>query len=356
MKRTTCWIGLLCATVAAVGAGAGTARADGLPVLGVDAGLEGVVGLAGDARYVTLPAGKNTVVARVDPRGGRIVRSRLLPGTLTIPAVAYDGSSGGLSGDGRTLVLIRPRLSFPRATTTLVALDAKRLVPRSEVKLRGDFSYDALSPDGAWLYLIQYVSPTDPTRYAVRVYDLEVGRLLAQPVTDPVESEHGEGKGEARHEHDVGRDLQCLVALAGHAPPTGCGRRDAKAEQAQEGFEDDRRRHEVCGLDDDRPERVGQDVPGQNLEVGGPDGAGRLYKLTLAESQRLSADQPSHPQPGRDRDREDDVLNAAPDQHHQDQGDEQVGHAVGDVDQRRYDHVDLASVEARQQAENNPDD
>ena len=187
MKRTTCWIGLLCATVAAVGAGAGTARADGLPVLGVDAGLEGVVGLAGDARYVTLPAGKNTVVARVDPRGGRIVRSRLLPGTLTIPAVAYDGSSGGLSGDGRTLVLIRPRLSFPRATTTLVALDAKRLVPRSEVKLRGDFSYDALSPDGAWLYLIQYVSPTDPTRYAVRVYDLEVGRLLAQPVTDPNE-------------------------------------------------------------------------------------------------------------------------------------------------------------------------
>jgi len=203
------------------------------------------------------------------------------------------------------------------------------------------------------------------TELSCEVLDLEQGagyrRILGsiasrQPVPYPVEGEDCEGQGKARSEHDVWRDLDRLIALDCHAAPTRRWGRDAHAQQAEEGLEYDRRGHQVCGLDDDRPERVGQDVPGQNFEVGGPDGAGRLYKLTLAESQRLSADQPSHPQPGRDRDREDDVLNAAPDQHHQDQGDEQVGHAVGDVDQRRYDHVDLASVEARQQAENNPDD
>ncbi len=187
MKRTAFWIGLICTTMVAAGAGAGSARADGLPVLGVDAGPGGVAASTGGARYVTLPAGMNTVVARVDPNGGRILGSRFLPGTFTIPAVAYDGSAGGLSGNGSTLVLIRPRAAFPRVQTTLEVLDAKRLQPRSEVKLQGDFSYDAVSPNGSWLYLIQYVSPRDPTRYAVRVYDLRANRLLGEPVTDPRE-------------------------------------------------------------------------------------------------------------------------------------------------------------------------
>ena len=38
------------------------------------------------------------------------------------------------------------------------------------------------------LYLIQYVSPRDPTRYLVRAYDTRRGRLLAEPIVDPHES------------------------------------------------------------------------------------------------------------------------------------------------------------------------
>src|SRR6266545_4204338 len=212
MKRTAFWIGLICTTMVAAGAGAGSARADGLPVLGVDAGPGGVAASTGGARYVTLPAGMNTVVARVDPNGGRILGSRFLPGTFTIPAVAYDGSAGGLSGNGSTLVLIRPRAAFPRVQTTLEVLDAKRLQPRSEVKLQGDFSYDAVSPNGSWLYLIQYVSPRDPTRYAVRVYDLRANRLLGEPVTDPRE------RGEKMRGSPVTRAARCidLDLLAGN--------------------------------------------------------------------------------------------------------------------------------------------
>lgn len=219
MKRITLWTGLICTTMVAAGAGAGSARADGLPVLGVDAGPGGVAASTGDARYVTLPAGKNTVVARVDPNGGRILGSKFLPGTFTIPAVAYDGSAGGLSGDGRTLVLIRPRASFPRAQTTLVVLDAKRLLRRSELKLPGDFSYDAVSPNGLWLYLIQYVSPRDPTRYVVRVYDLRAGRLLAEPVTDPHErGENMRGSPVTRATSADGRWAYTLYDGAGKVP------------------------------------------------------------------------------------------------------------------------------------------
>ncbi len=157
------------------------ARADGLPVLGIDVGGIGIATRSGDARYVTLPAGSSTVVARVNPAGGRVVASRLVPGRFTIPAVAYDGSAGGLSADGRTLVLIQPRVGFPRDRTPLMVVDAERLRPRTVIRLRGDFSFDAISPRGSLLYLIQYVNPSDPTRYLVRAYDLRAGRLLAKP-------------------------------------------------------------------------------------------------------------------------------------------------------------------------------
>ncbi len=177
---------LLLVASCALGA-AGLARADGLPVLGIDIGPTGVVAASGEARYVTLPAGRATVVARVEPSGGRVLASRLLRGTFTIPAVAYDGSAGGLSADGRTLVLIEPRQSFPRARTTLAVLDERALRPRAIVRLQGDFSFDAVSPRGRWLYLIQYVDPSDPAHYAVRAYDLRAGRLVAAPVVDPHE-------------------------------------------------------------------------------------------------------------------------------------------------------------------------
>src|SRR5512133_382402 len=120
------------------------AHADGLPVLGVDVGSSGVRSGSDGARYVTIPAGNRTIVERVAQRGGQVIAWRSLPGTFTIPAVAYDGSAGGLSADGRTLVLIEPRISFPRATTRLLVLGSDNLAARRLVKLKGDFSFDAV--------------------------------------------------------------------------------------------------------------------------------------------------------------------------------------------------------------------
>ena len=143
--------------------------------------------LNGQPRTVTVPANRDTLVARVNPHGGRVVASTVVGGRFTIPAVAYDGSAAGLSADGHTLVLIQPRTSFPRAQTPLMVVDAQRLRTLQVVRLHGDFSFDGISPHGSFLYLIEYTSPTDPTRYRVRAYDLATDRLLAQPVVDPRE-------------------------------------------------------------------------------------------------------------------------------------------------------------------------
>lgn len=162
-----------------------TAIADGLPVLGVDVGSSGVAAPNGSIRYVTIPAGASTIVERVHRNGGEIIASTFYPGTFTIPAVAYDRSAGGLSGDRNTLVLIEPRTSFPRRTTTLLVLNARTLTYRALVKLRGDFSFDAVSPAGRRIFLIQYTSSFDPTRYRVRSYDVSQGRLESEAVIDP---------------------------------------------------------------------------------------------------------------------------------------------------------------------------
>lgn len=173
----------------ALGATASAAGGDGLPVGNIDAGGTGITG-PGDARYVTIPAGARTVVARIDRRNGRVMRSAAVRGNFTVPAVALDASTAGLAADGETLVLIRPRARYPQSRTELLVLDARRLRPVRRVNLRGDFSFDAVSPDGGSIYLVEYLSRRDPTRYAVRTYDVERDRLLSAPIVD--KSEPGE--------------------------------------------------------------------------------------------------------------------------------------------------------------------
>jgi hypothetical protein len=166
------------------------ARGDGLP-LPLDASQTGVASQDGafdeTFRYQTIPAGEGTSLVRIDA-DGVVVRWRYFDRNLSIPAVAYDGTSSGLSADGRTLALIEPRNAFPRTDTPMVVVDAQSLRPREEIVLRGDFSFDAISPDGQTIYLIEYLDRRDPTQYEVRSYDLEAGRLDPQPIVDPEES------------------------------------------------------------------------------------------------------------------------------------------------------------------------
>lgn len=177
----------LIATILAAALFAPAAGADGLPVVDVDVGPSGVANPGGAHRYVALPSRRSTVVARIERGSGKVRGFRTIGGRFTIPAVAYDGSPGGLSADGTRLALLAPRNGFPRRTTTFALLETADLQEWSRFTLRGDFSFDAMSPDGRRLYLIQYTSPHDPLRYRVRALDSQTGRLDPKPVADPRE-------------------------------------------------------------------------------------------------------------------------------------------------------------------------
>jgi hypothetical protein len=161
------------------------AAGDGLPVVGIDARPVSPPG--GKLAYVTRRAGRDTALEVIDVDSERRLRRVLLPGRLTVPAIAYDSTPSGITPDGRKLVLITPRRAFPRAETSFAIVDTERLRIRRTLRLKGDFSYDAISPDGRTMYLIHYPSPSDTFSYEVRAYDLRRNRLLPEPIVDPRE-------------------------------------------------------------------------------------------------------------------------------------------------------------------------
>jgi hypothetical protein len=162
-----------------------TAAADGLPAVGIDAHPLALPD--GDVAYITRARGHTTRLIEHARYGGPL-RERRLHGSFSIPAVAYDGSPSGLSGDGRKLILISPRTRFPRKRTTFAVIDTRTLKVRRHLALKGDFSFDAISPDGRMIYLIKYAS-RNFGQYAVRAYDLRARRLLARPIVDPHEAD-----------------------------------------------------------------------------------------------------------------------------------------------------------------------
>ena len=158
-------------------------------VLGIGADpAQGVTDVDDGARYTALPAGAGTLITKLDTNGAGVEQYTYVDRRLSVPAVAYDGSPGGLSADGRTLVLTQPGIRFPQTTSEFTRLDTRRLKVLDTVTLDGTFTFDALSPDGRQMYLIEYTSPRDLTQYLVRAYDLERERLLPEPIIDPNES------------------------------------------------------------------------------------------------------------------------------------------------------------------------
>jgi len=191
------------------------ARADGLPI--ADASAPAMIGGDGtDGRFVALPTERGTVVARI---GSSVYASRLLDGRYTVPVVALDHTAAGLSTDGSTLVLINPRRTFPRARTSFVVLGAKSLRTQRQILLQGDFSFDALSPDGRRMFLIHYLSRRDPTRYEVRALDIPSGNLLPTPIVDKSQpDERMAGLPITRQTTADGRWAYTLYDGAGHEP------------------------------------------------------------------------------------------------------------------------------------------
>lgn len=138
--------------------------------------------------YVAQPTDDGTALARVDTSGKEPIHTVTISGTYSIPTVAIDRSTAGISADGSTLVLSQRLSGISQALTRFEIRNGNSLRLEKTIALRGAYSFDAVSPNGDTLYFIEYTSPRDPTQYLVRAYDVKAERMLRKPVIDPDEA------------------------------------------------------------------------------------------------------------------------------------------------------------------------
>lgn len=178
----------LLAALAALALGPAAAPGSGGPL--IPAGVYGAGGVTvpgSEFRYSTVFGGEGGVIEKIRTDGGSIKSYRGLHGGWSLPAVTILGQAGGLSADGDTLVMIKPPYETPGPQTQLLVLDTKGLNTEEHLTLDGRFSFDAISPDGRLLYLVEYPNPRDPLDYRVRAYDRERGGFRPGRIVDPEE-------------------------------------------------------------------------------------------------------------------------------------------------------------------------
>jgi DNA-binding beta-propeller fold protein YncE len=135
------------------------------------------------ALYSSSLSGASTIVRAIDPLGGSVQREMSVKGAWQLPTIGLARLPGGLSADGRTLALEATTAagSGTGGTTrfAIVATEGKS-VPHV-ITLPGRFTFDALSPDGAFLYVIEHLTRSD---YLVRQVDVATGQLGAGAILD----------------------------------------------------------------------------------------------------------------------------------------------------------------------------
>jgi hypothetical protein len=186
-----CAVGL---TLAALVAAPSAAGAGGPIIPGGAYGGTGVSGPSGTPsaafRYVALDANGETLVERITTDGGRLDSLKRLGGSWTLPAVTVTGKAGGLAADGNTLILIEPRYDRRAESTSMLVVDTSEQSMHAEtLVLDGRFSFDAISPDGRLIYLVEYPDPRNALDYEVRAYDLKADRFRPGAIVDPEEPE-----------------------------------------------------------------------------------------------------------------------------------------------------------------------
>src|SRR6266850_5776867 len=108
---------------------------------------------------------------------------------------------------------------------------------------------------------------------------------VAQPVADEVDRDHREEDEEPGEERDPRRLVHVGGRVVQHVAPRRRGWLDAQAEERERALGDDRATDTERTGDDDRRERVGEDVPEDDPAVARADAARGLDELALLERQ-----------------------------------------------------------------------
>jgi hypothetical protein len=144
------------------------------------AGRDRVVDRDG-AIYTARLVGAGTVLRRYGRVGDSGVGRLSLRGRWALPRVVPDAPATGLTPDGRLLAL---EGGTRGGTSRFALVDTSLSEAPLTVALAGNFNFDAWSPDGTVLYLVEHRPPRGSGHYVVRAYDVADRTLRASVVVD----------------------------------------------------------------------------------------------------------------------------------------------------------------------------
>jgi hypothetical protein len=148
-------------------------------------------------RYTASRASGGTTIHAITK--GTVTATLHVDGAWGIPAVTSVGLAGGLSPDGRLLVLTQPQTQQGlRAESSFLLIETSKLTMKRTVAVPGEFGFDAISPDRHTLYLIEHRNSSDLVQYVVRAYDLVKSTLVRRAVV-------AKGEGETMRGYPVSR-------------------------------------------------------------------------------------------------------------------------------------------------------
>lgn len=188
----------------------------GYPTTYAAQGGRGVASRDGALHFVAYKQGDDTRLTALRTPSGALVRSVTLTGAFGVPMLGNHSIALGMFRDGTTFVL---QSVAAGAETTFQLVGTDDLAVRDTITLRGAFAFDALSPDGSMLYLIQHRAADDQQHYVVRAYDLQRKTLLPGRIADRAQKSWVmQGWPSARAETANGRWVYTLYANPGGFP------------------------------------------------------------------------------------------------------------------------------------------
>ena len=141
----------------------------------------------------TSTAGGSTIIRTLVVEETADARELRIDGDWHLPTVGLDPVPAGRSADGSTFVLAQPRTD-PYATSTAPSRFAVVHAPVPPavgplelgriIEVPGQFDFDALSPDGSILYVVEHLDDVAGGAYQVRSIDTTTGRMDDVPVAD----------------------------------------------------------------------------------------------------------------------------------------------------------------------------
>jgi hypothetical protein len=137
---------------------------------------------------VATPAGATTTVRDLIVEAGLSGPQLVIDGAWRLPTIGYDPTPVGLSADGSTAALVEAGPAATAAGRKVSRFAILHVVPLKGpariIELPGSFDYDAISPDGSILYVVEHLAGEPDGRYQVRAIDVATGVMRDAVVAD----------------------------------------------------------------------------------------------------------------------------------------------------------------------------